>query len=66
MKPCRGEPTQVYLFALMLENDSRGKAGRQIKKNKKHHIVGLWDGGEQQIDGRSWLGEENTCMWELG
>lgn len=56
----------MYLFALMLENDSRGKAGRQIKKNKKHHIVGLWDGGEQQIDGRSWLGEENTCMWELG
>lgn len=53
----------MYLFALMLENDSRGKAGRQLKKNKKHHK--LWSSGmgesNKLMEGAGWEKKIHAC-----
>lgn len=56
----------MHLFALMLENDSRGKAGEQLKKikNKKKSLK-LWGFGMREsnkpMEGAGWEKRKHAC-----
>lgn len=52
----------MYLFALMLENDSRGKAGRQIKKIKNTTLWGSGMGESNKLmEGAGWEKKIHAC-----